>query len=153
MLYLRELWCKHGGYTRYWVNVRDKTSPYNHSKVLKIIMTSPFSQIVETRIEFVNSAIFWHCGLRWFTLLPIKYLYVVDWVNIRGHGRPLKCVNRLFLSEFSYNASTVWSDVIVNKDRPVSQWMIIKMRYNVCVKHVVAVWRHWGYLERHITYN
>ena len=41
--------------------------------------------------------------------------------------------------EFSYSASSVWSGVIVHKDQPVGQWMIIKMGYNVCVKHVVAV--------------
>ena len=27
----------------------------------------------------------------------------------------------------------------LHKDLPISQWMIIKIRYNVCVKHVVAV--------------
>lgn len=30
-----DLWCKRGGYTRYWVNVRKMTSPYTHSSVLK----------------------------------------------------------------------------------------------------------------------
>ena len=64
---------------------------------------------------------------------------MLDWVNIRGHGRSLKCVNRLLLSEFSHHARYVQSSVIVYKYRPVSQWMIIKMGYNVCVKHVVAV--------------
>ena len=39
-------WSKRGGYTRYLVNVRGKTSPY-HSKVLKKIMTLPFSYFVE----------------------------------------------------------------------------------------------------------
>ena len=60
-------------------------------------------------------------------------------VHIRGHGRPLKCVNRLLLPEFSYNASSVRSGVIVHKDRPVSQWMIINIGYKVCINHVVAV--------------
>jgi hypothetical protein len=53
--------------------------------------------------------------------------------------RPLKCVYRLLLPEFSYIASTVWYSLIIPKDRPVSQWMIIKRGYNVYVKHVVAV--------------
>ena len=43
------------------------------------------------------------------------------------------------LLEFSYNVSSVWSCFIVHKDRRVSQLMIIKMGYNVSVKHVVAV--------------
>ena len=41
--------------------------------------------------------------------------------------------------ELSYNASSVWFGIIVYKDQPVGQWMIIKMGYNVCVEHVVAV--------------
>ena len=41
--------------------------------------------------------------------------------------------------EFSYNASYVRPDVIVYNDRPVSQWMITKIGYNLRVKHVVAV--------------
>ena len=55
------------------------------------------------------------------------------------HVRPLKYVKRLLLQECSYNASSVRSGVIGHKDRPVSQWMIIKMGYNVCITHVVAV--------------
>jgi len=43
------------------------------------------------------------------------------------------------LKQFSYNASSVRSDVIVHKDRSVNQWMIINIGYNVCVKKVVAV--------------
>jgi hypothetical protein len=39
---------------------------------------------------------------------------VLDWVHIGGHCRPLKCINRLLLPEFSYNASSVWSGVIVH---------------------------------------
>jgi hypothetical protein len=46
---------------------------------------------------------------------------------------------RLLLSEVSCNASYVRSGVIVHKDSPVSQWMIIKIGYNVYVKHVVVV--------------
>jgi hypothetical protein len=45
-----------------------------------------------------------------------KLPYVLDWVHIRGHGRPLKCVNRLLLPEFPYNASSVRSGVIAHKD-------------------------------------
>jgi hypothetical protein len=44
-----------------------------------------------------------------------------------GQGRHLQCVSRLWLSEFSYNASSVRYGVIVYKYRPVSQWIIIKM--------------------------
>ena len=62
-----------------------------------------------------------------------------DCVLIRGYDRPLKCFSRLLLPEFSYNASSVRSGVIAHKDSPVSQWMIIKMGYNVCAKHVVAI--------------
>ena len=106
-------------------------------------------------IAFVNTAIFWQCGLRWFTLRPINPHNVLAWVHIRGHDIPLKCVNRFLLSEFSYNASSVWSGVIVHKDRPVSQWEIVKMGYNVCLKHVFGYERHWGFLARHtsLTYN
>jgi len=43
------------------------------------------------------------------------------------------------LPDFSYNASSVGSGVIVLKDRPVSQWVIINMVYNVCIKHVFVV--------------
>ena len=43
------------------------------------------------------------------------------------------------LPELSYNVSSVRSGVVVHKDGPVSQWMIIKMGYNMCAKHVVAV--------------
>jgi hypothetical protein len=39
------------------------------------------------------------------------------------YGLALKCVNRLLLPEFSYNANYVWSGVIVHTVRPVSQWM------------------------------
>ena len=46
------------------------------------------------------------------------------------YGLALKCVNRLLLPEFSYIASSVQSGLIVHKDLPVSQWMIIKMMYN-----------------------
>ena len=53
--------------------------------------------------------------------------------------RPLKYVDRLLLPDFSYIASTVWYSLIVHKNRPVSQWMIIKMGYSVYVKHIVAV--------------
>ena len=83
-------------------------------------------------IAFVHTAVLQHCGLRWFTL-----------------SRPLKCVNRLLLSEFSYNASFVWSGVIVHKDRPAIQWTIVKIGYNVCNA------THWGYLVRHtsLSYN
>ena len=59
-----------------------------------------------------------------------KVPYMLDCVHIKGHGRPLKCVNRLLLPEFSYNASSVQSGLIVHKELPVSQWMIIKMMYN-----------------------
>ena len=62
-----------------------------------------------------------------------------DCVHIRGYHRPLNFFNRLLLSEVSYNASSVRSGVIIHKDYPVSQWMIIKIGYNVCVYHVVAI--------------
>jgi hypothetical protein len=52
---------------------------------------------------------------------------MLDWFYIKGHGRPLKCVKRL-LSEYSYNASSV---------RSVSQWMIIKIGYNVSWKEAI----------------
>jgi hypothetical protein len=65
--------------------------------------------------------------------------YALDWVHIRGQGRLMKCVNRLLLSEFSHNASSVRSGVIVHKDMPVNQWMIIKKGCNVCAEHVVTV--------------
>ena len=68
-----------------------------------------------------------------------KVPYVLDWVHIRRHGRPLKHVNLLLLPEFFYNASCVRYGVIVHKDRHVSQWMIIKMGYKVRVKYFVAV--------------
>ena len=64
---------------------------------------------------------------------------MLDWVHIKGHSRPLKCVNRLLLPEFSYNARSVRSGVIVHKDQPVSQRMIIKLRHNGGIKHVVTV--------------
>ena len=77
---------------------------------------------------YVNSAIFWHCGLRWFTILPITS-HVFFWVHIRGYDRPLKCVNRLLLPEFSNNARSAWYGVIVQKDRQsangwLSKWGI-----------------------------
>lgn len=70
-----------------------------------------------------------------------KVTYVLDWDHIGGHGRSLKCVNRLLLPEFSCNVSSVWSGVIIHKGRPVTvgQWMTIIMVYNVCVNHVVVV--------------
>jgi len=68
-----------------------------------------------------------------------KVPYVLDWVHIKEHVRPLKYVNRLLLHEFSYNTNNVQFGVIVHTDRPVSQWMIIKMGYNVCIKYVIAV--------------
>jgi hypothetical protein len=40
--------------------------------------------------------------------------------------------NHLLPPEFTYNASYVWSGVTVHKYRHVSQWMIIKLGYNVC---------------------
>jgi hypothetical protein len=61
------------------------------------------------------------------------------WVQIRAHVRLQKCINCPFLSQFSYNASSVWIGVIVHNDRPFSQWMIIKIGYHVCVQHVVMV--------------
>jgi hypothetical protein len=51
----------------------------------------------------------------------------------------LKFVNRLLLPEFSYNARSVRSGIIVHKDQPVSQRMIIKLRHNSGIKHVVTV--------------
>jgi hypothetical protein len=32
--------------------------------------------------------------------------------------------------------------VLVHKDRSVSQWMIIKMKHNMCVKHIVVAVCH-----------
>jgi len=42
-LRVRKLWCKHGGYTLYWVNMCDKASLYIHANALKKIMFRPFS--------------------------------------------------------------------------------------------------------------
>jgi hypothetical protein len=87
-----ELWRKRGGYSRYWVNVRDKASPYINSKVLTTLWLVRFlithtrlfiprnrrrspscgNHRHSSRIAFVNLAIFWQCGFRWFTLRPIK---------------------------------------------------------------------------------
>ena len=67
---------------------------------------------------------------------------MLDWGHIRGHGRPLKCVNRLLLHEFSDKSSCVRSVVLVHKDRSVSQWMIIKMKHTMCVKHIVVAVCH-----------
>ena len=64
----------------------------------------------------------------WITLVIFtanKVPYVLDWIHIGEHGRPLKSFNRNLLTEFSYNESSVQSGVIVNKDQPVSQWIII----------------------------
>ena len=74
-----------------------------------------------------------------FHLTANRASYALDWVHIRGQGRPMKWVNRLLLSEFSHNASSVRSGVIVHTDLPVNQWMIIKMECNVCAEHVVTV--------------
>ena len=89
-----------------------------------------------SRIAFINSEIIWHFGLRWFTLRPIKS-HTCSIGFIWGTWQATEMWQ--LLPEFSYNASPVQSGVIVNYDGPVRQWMIIKMRYNVCVKHVVAV--------------
>ena len=63
-----------------------------------------------------------------------KVTCMLDWDNIGGHDRRLKCFKCLLLPEFS-----VWCGIIIHKGLPVSQWMTIKMVYNVCVKHVVVV--------------
>ncbi len=80
--------------------------------------------------------------LTWITLVHLtanKVTYVLDWDYIRGHDRPLECVKCFFLPELSCNTNSVWSGVIIHKGRPVSQWMTIKIVYNVCIKHVVVV--------------
>ena len=64
---------------------------------------------------------------------------VLDRVHIKGHGRPMKYTIRLLLPEFSYNASSKRFGVIVHKDHPVIQWIIIKMGYNVYSKHVIVL--------------
>jgi hypothetical protein len=51
----------------------------------------------------------------------------------------MKYIIRLLLPEFSYNASSKQFGVIVHKDHPVIQWIIIKMGYNVYSKHVIVV--------------
>jgi hypothetical protein len=49
-----------------------------------------------SRILFVNSAIFWHCGLRWFTLRA-RFGFISG--DMTGHwNMPIS----LLLSEFSY---------------------------------------------------
>ena len=79
----------------------------------------------------------------------------------RGQGRHLKCVSRLWLSEFSYNASSVRYGVIVYKDWPVSEWIIIKMGSKVTKLAVInktikqlslphtEVQRSWIYIKDH----
>jgi hypothetical protein len=44
---VQKLWHKHGGYTRYWVNVHDNASPYIYLK--KIMTRTVFFLIVEKR--------------------------------------------------------------------------------------------------------
>jgi hypothetical protein len=44
---VQKLWHKHGGYTRYWVNVHDNASPYIYLK--KIMTRTFFFLIVEKR--------------------------------------------------------------------------------------------------------
>jgi hypothetical protein len=51
----------------------------------------------------------------------------------------MKYTIRLLLPEFSYNASSKRFGVIVHKDHPVIQWIIIKMGYNVYSKHVIVM--------------
>ena len=51
----------------------------------------------------------------------------------------MKYTIRLFLPECSYNASSKRFGVIVHKDHPVIQWIIIKMGYIVYSKHVIVV--------------
>jgi hypothetical protein len=78
----------------------------------------------------------------WITLIHLaanKVPCVLDWVHIKGHGRPMKYIIRLLLPEFSYNASSKRFGVIVHKDHPVIQWIIIKMGYNVYSKHMIVV--------------
>lgn len=61
----------------------------------------------------------------WITLVQFmanKFPCMFDWVHI----------------EFSYNASSVWSGVIIHKIRPVGQWMINGVQC-VCVNHIVIL--------------
>jgi hypothetical protein len=64
---------------------------------------------------------------------------MLECVHFSGHGRSMKCPIGILLPIFSYIASSVRSCGIVHKDRPVGQWMIIKMGYNRCAKHIVVV--------------
>ena len=64
---------------------------------------------------------------------------VLNRVHIKGHGRPMKYTIRLYLPEFSYNASSKRFGVIVHKDHPVNQRIIIKMGYTVYSKNVIVV--------------
>ena len=104
------------------------SSEYNHHVYAKvsvlaysfhILLGYEASLLLESLPFFQNcicySAIFWHYGLRWFTLRPIKsHTCTIGFIS-GGHGRPLKCVKCLLLPEFSYNASSVWSGIIVHK--------------------------------------
>jgi hypothetical protein len=45
--WVKGLWHKHEGYTRYWVNVCDKTSSYIHTKVVKTICLVLFLKLLK----------------------------------------------------------------------------------------------------------
>ena len=90
---VRQLWCKRGGYDRYWVNVRDKASLCIHSKVLKKLWFVRFLKLLKNNnhITKFNEVLKCSCYLSFYTcnnqqfdfIISFKYVSnCIPWPNL-----------------------------------------------------------------------
>jgi hypothetical protein len=86
---------------------------------------------------FSNSFNDWTGSVLSFTRRPIMSQMCSN--GFRTHGRPWKWGYRLIMQVICHNTSSVWSGVVIHKDRPCIQRMIVKVRHNTCFNDVFPI--------------
>jgi len=109
---------------------------YNHYAYANVpVFAYSFHKLATKPFFRKSSPLFHNCIRKYSNILTLcitmahitvnKVSYVIEWGNFRKHCRRLKCVNRLLLSERSYNVSSVRSGVkiVVSANEWLSKWV------------------------------